>query len=130
MSSLGEATDQSPRLAVNVLFKVGQGSLSALAPSLPFEQKNGQRAEERKIARCRSFLYRAAVFVLGAIPAVVLSVFDAPVVASDFQQSFRASLLGPISGHGKTGIIGFLDHLALAHLLRVAMDTYHLSHAG
>jgi hypothetical protein len=113
-----------------MLLKVGQRFLAALTPSLPFEQKNGQRAEERKIARRRSFLHRTAVFVLGAVPAVVLTVFDTPVVAPDLEQFFGTRLLGPVSGHGKTGIVGLFDDPASAHLLSVAVDAHHLSHPG
>jgi hypothetical protein len=115
---------------VDVTFKVGQRFFRALVLGLPLEQENGQRPEQGKVARRSGLTHWAAIFVLGAVPAVVLSVFDAPMFAGHFQQPLRASLLRPIHGHGKTGVIGFFDHLALAHDLSVTMNAHDLSHTG
>jgi hypothetical protein len=127
---LGEATDQSPRLAVNVVLKVRQRFLAAFALGSLFEQKDGQRTKQAKMVRCGGVPYRAAVFVLGTIPPIVLPIFDAPVAASHFLQSFWTRLLGPIGGEGKAGVVGFFNHLALAHPLSVAMEAHDLSHSG
>ena len=113
MPRLGEAADQSPRFAVNVALKIGQRFLAAFIPGLLLEQENGQRPKQGEITRRSALTHRAAVLVLGTIPAIVLPIFDAPVVASDFQQGFWTGLLGPIRGHCKTRLIGFFDHLAL-----------------
>jgi hypothetical protein len=43
MPALGEAADQPPRLAVNVVLKVGQRFFAAFALGLPLEQKDSQR---------------------------------------------------------------------------------------
>ena len=87
MSGLDKAADQPPRLAVNVTLKVGQCLFAALAPGLPLEQEDGQRPKQGEIARRGGLTHRAAVLVLGTIPAIVLPIFDAPVPASHFLQS-------------------------------------------
>ena len=130
MPVLGEAADQPPRLTVNVALEVGQRFLTASTLGLALEQKNGQRPKQGEIARRSGFPHWAAVLVLSAIPAIVLPVFDAPVPASQFQQSVRVGLLGPIGGHRKAGVIGFFNHLALTPLLGVAVDPHDLSHPG
>lgn len=81
MSGLGEAADQPPRFAVNVVLEVGEGFFATAALSLPLEQEDGQRPKEGKIARGGGLLHRAAVLILGTIPAIVLPVFDTPVSA-------------------------------------------------
>ena len=128
MAALGEAADEPPRLAVNVMLEVGQRLSATWALGLGLEQENGQGAEQGKIARGGGTAHRATVLVLSAIPAIVLPIFDAPVVASQFQQALRAGLLGPISGHGKADVIGLFDHPTLAHVLGVAVDAHDLSH--
>ena len=45
---LGEATDQAPRLAVNMPLKIGQRFLAAFFVRLLLEHEDGQRAKERK----------------------------------------------------------------------------------
>jgi hypothetical protein len=60
----------------------------------------------------------------------VLPIFDAPVSRANFLQSVWTGLLGPIGGHRKANVVGFFDHLALAHLLGVAVEAHDLSHAG
>ena len=89
-------------------------------------------AKDRKgeITRRSGLTHWAAILVLSAIPAIVLSIFDAPVVASDAEQSLRTGLLGPIRGYRKAGIVGFFDHLALAHFLSVAVEAHDLGHPG
>lgn len=81
MSGLGEAADQPPRFAVNVVLKVGERFFATFAQSLPLEQENGQRPKEGEIARCGGLLHGAAVLILGTIPTIVLPVFDTPVSA-------------------------------------------------
>src|SRR5881396_4440918 len=101
MAPFGQSADESPRFAVDVALKIGQRFFTGFAAGLALEQKNGQRAKQGEIARRGGLTHRATVLVLGAIPAIVLPVFDAPVAAPHFQQSFWASLLGPIGAHGK-----------------------------
>jgi len=130
MSWLGESADEAPRFAVNVALKVRQGFFAVRALGLRLEEKNGQRPKEGQIARGGGVPHRAAVLVLGAVPAIVLTIFDAPVLARQLQQLGRGGLLGPIRGHGKSDVVGFLDHLALSHLLHVTADAHDLSHPG
>ena len=130
MAALGESADEAPRFAVNVALKVGRRVFGAFGLGLGLEPEDGQGPKQGEIARRSGFTYWAAVLVLSAIPAIVLPVFDAPVPASQFQQSVWVGLLGPIGGHRKAGVIGFFNHLALAHLLRVAVDPHDLSHPG
>ena len=85
MPALGEAADQPPRLAVNVVLKVGQRFFAAFALGLPLEQKDSQRPKQGEIACCEGITHWAAVLVLGAIPAIILPIFDAPVAASQRQ---------------------------------------------
>ncbi len=130
MRALGETADQSPWFAVNVPLKVGQRLLAVLVLSLAFEEENGQRPKEGKMARRGGLMDRTAVLVLRAIAAIVLTVFDTPVNASDFQQSVWTGFLGLIGSDGKAGVVGFFDPLALTQFLRVAMDAHGLSHPG
>jgi len=130
MPALGEAADQPPRLAVDVVLKVGQRFFAAFALGLPLEQKDSQRPKQGEIACREGVTDWAAVLVLGTIPAVVLSIFDAPVIAGQLQQAVRTGLLGPIGGHGKADVVGFFDYPALAHLLGVAVEAHDLSHPG
>ena len=130
MPWLGESADEAPRFAVDVALKVGQGFLAVLALGLRLEEKNGQRAEQGQIARGGGVTHRAAVLVLSAIAAIVLSIFDAPVLARQFEQLGCGGLLGPIGGHGKSDVVGFFDHLALSHLLHMAAEAHDLSHSG
>jgi len=111
-------------------FEVGEGFLSVFGCGLLLEQKDRQGPEQGKIARGGAIAHRAAVLVLGAIPAIVLPIFDAPMVAGQLQQGVGPGLLRPLGGHGKTDVVRLLDHLALAHGLRVAADPHDLSHAG
>jgi hypothetical protein len=127
MPALCEAADQSPRFAVNVVFKVGQRFLTPLG--LALEQEDAQRPKQGEMACQGGLAHWAAVLVLSAIPAIVLPVCDAPVSASHFQSSVGVGLRGPKGGHRKAGVVGFFDHLALAYLLRVAMDAHDLSHS-
>jgi hypothetical protein len=60
----------------------------------------------------------------------VLPIFDAPVVACQFQQWLRTGFLGPTGSHGKGDIVGFFDHLAFTHRLSVAVDAHDVSHSG
>jgi hypothetical protein len=52
------------------------------------------------------------------------------MAAGQFQQGVRPGLLGPIGGHGKADIVGFLDHLTLAHFLDVRVEAHDLGDAG
>jgi len=130
MPSLCEAADEPPRLAVDVALEVGQGFFTVGALGLALEQENRQRPKQGQVARHRGVTHRAAVLVLGAVPAIVLPIFDAPVVAGQFEQSVRVRLLGPQGGEGKAHVVGFFDHLAAAHRLGVAVDAQGLSHSG
>ena len=130
MSAGYKSADQTPRLTVNVRFMIREGLFATWARGLRHEQENRQRAKQGQIARRRGVAHGAAVFVLGAIPAIVLAIFNAPVVAGQRQQSLRSGLLRPVSGHGVNDLIGFFDYFALAHLLNVAMDTDDLGHPG
>jgi hypothetical protein len=128
MAALGKAADEPPRMAVNVVLEVRQRLLTPLASGLGLEQENGQGAEQGEIARGGGVVPSATVLVLSAIAAIVLPIFDAPVVAGQFQQALRAGLLGPISGHGQADVVGLFGHPALAHVLGVAADAHDLSH--
>jgi len=130
MPWLGESADEAPRFAVNVALKVGQGFFAVWALGLRLEEKNGQRPKEGQIARGGGVPHRAAVLVLSAVPAIVLTIFDAPMLARQFQQLGRGGLLGPIGGRGKSEVVGFFDRLALSHLLHMAADAHDLSHSG
>ena len=81
MAWLCEAADEAPRFAVNMALKVGQGFFAVFALGLRLEEKDGQRPKQGQIARGGGVTHRAAVLVLSAIPAIVLSIFDAPVPA-------------------------------------------------
>jgi hypothetical protein len=71
-----------------VALKVGQRPFAVFALGLLLEQKDGQRPKQGEIARRSGVMHRTAVLVLGAIPVIVLPIFDAPVTASQFLQSF------------------------------------------
>ena len=115
---------------MNMVFEIRQGSFVAcLLARLLLEQKNGQGPEQGKIARRNGLTDRATVLILGTIPAIVLTVFDAPMIACDSQQSIGVGFLGPESGHPKTGLVGFFNHLTLAHDLNVAVQAHYLRHA-
>ncbi len=120
MSAGRKSADQTPRSPVNVRFLIRQGLFTAWALKLRQEQENGQRAKQGQIARRRGVAHGAAVLVLGAISAIVLAIFNAPVVAGHLQQLLRAGLLRPVGGHGKNDIVGFFDDSAAANLLSVA----------
>ena len=130
MAALGESADEAPRFAVNVALKVGQRVFAAFGPGLGLEEENGQGPKQGQIARRGGVPHGATVLVLGPIPAVVLSIFDAPVVAGQLQQAVRTGLLGSVGGHHKADVVGFFDHSALAHLLGVAVEAHDLSHPG
>ena len=130
MPALCESADEPPRFSQDVTFKVGQRFFSTLALGLPLEQENSQRPEQGKVARCGGLTHRASIFVLRAVAAVVLPVFDAPVAAAQLLQAIWTGLLGPIRSHRKASIVGFFDHFASAHDLGVAVDAHDLSHAG
>jgi len=102
----------------------------AFGPELGLEQENGQGAKQRQVARRHGVTHRAKVLVLGPIPAIVLSIFDAPVVAGQLRQALRADLLAPIGGQGNADVVGFFDHAALAHALGVATDAHDLNRPG
>ena len=82
MSALGEAADEPPRFAVNVALVVGQPLFATVGLGLALEQENGQGAAQGEMACREGVTDWAAVFVLRAVPAIVLSIFDAPVAAS------------------------------------------------
>ena len=112
MSAPGKAADQPPRVAMNVALIVRQRLFATSGVGLAFEEQNGQRSEQAEIARGGGVAHRAAVLVLGAIPAIVLPIFDAPMSARQYQQVMGVGLLGVIGGDGKAGVIGFLDDSA------------------
>ena len=130
MPALGESADEAPSFAVNVALKVGQRLFGAFGLGLSLKEENGQGAKQRQMARRSGFTDGATVLVLGPIPAIVLSIFDAPVVAGQLQQALRIVFLGPIGGHGKADVVGFFGDPALAHLLGMAADAHGLSHPG
>ena len=114
---------------MNVRLKIGQRLFAAFAFGLRFEEENGQRTEQGQIARRRRVAHGAAVLVLGTVPAIVLTIFNTPMVADQFQQWRRPSLLRPVGGHGESDLVGFFDYLALAHRLNVAIDADDLGYS-
>jgi hypothetical protein len=61
--------------------KIGQGFLAPFLCGLPFEQEDRQRAKEGQTAGGMGVSDGATVLILDAIPAMVLAVFNTPVVA-------------------------------------------------
>src|SRR5207253_2533952 len=78
-----EAPEQAWPLVGDVAFIVGQGFLAIGANALLFVKKNGQRAKDRKVARTAGFMHLATVFVLSSISAVVLAIFNRPMIARE-----------------------------------------------
>ena len=121
MPALGETADDSPGLAKDTALEIGQRFFAALFSFLLLEYEDGQRAKQREIARRDGVTHHATILILGAIPPIVLAVFDAPMSASDSQQTVRAGFFGPEGGHRKAGLVGLFNHLALAQDLCVAV---------
>ena len=95
MAALGESADEPPRMAVDVALKVGQRFVGAFGLGLALNRKIAKDRNRERLRAARGVTHRAAVLVLGAIPAIVLPIFDAPVVAGQFQQALRAASWGP-----------------------------------
>jgi len=115
---------------VNVVLEVGQRLFAAFALGLGFEQENGHRPKQGQIARRGAVAHRATVLILGAVSPIVLPIFDAPVLARQPQQSLGPGLFRPKGSHRKANVVTFLNDLALAYLLGVAVDARDLSNPG
>ena len=74
--------DDPPGLATTTALKVGEGAAGPRAGPLTLEEINHQGAEQRQITSRAGLADQAAVFVLGAVAAVVLTVLNGPMVAS------------------------------------------------
>src|SRR5512139_952449 len=90
--------DDPTGLATTTALKVGEGAAGPGAGPLTLEEINHQGAEQRQITGRAGLADQAAVFVLGAVAAVVLTVLNGPMVASQSQQLVRGSLVGPATG--------------------------------
>ena|ERR1700692_2493819 len=116
-------------MRVSAGLKIGQGLFTVLAFGLLFEKEDRQRAKEGQVAGGVSLPDGATVLILSAITTMVLAIFNTPVVPGGLQQRLRACFIRPESGDAESRLVGFLGHLAFAHMLDVAVDANHLSHA-
>ena len=110
--------------------KIGEGFFAAFAVTLLLEQKDRQGPKQAQIARRYRVPDCTAIFILGAIPSMVLAIFNAPVVPSQLQQGLGSGLLRGEGGHRKNGVVGFFVDLALAHILGVAVQADDLGDTG
>lgn len=116
-------------MGVVVRLKIRERRVAAFGLALLLEQEDRQGTEQAQIAGGGGVPYRAAVFPLGAIPPMVLAIFNAPVPARDLQQPLGSGFLGHQRGDGKDHFVGFFSDLALAQALNMAMDAQDLRDA-
>jgi len=129
-SARHKAADQGSWPAMTTPLEIGQGVFGVRARALELEEEDGQGAKQGEIACRRGVSDGATVLVLGAVPPVVLAVFDSPVAANQIPQTIGVGLLGPEGRQGKSGLVGFLDHLAAAQGLDFAVDPQDLRRTG
>jgi hypothetical protein len=122
--------DASSGLATAAAMEIGQGAAGCGAVSLAFKQIDNQRAEQRQIAGRAGVADQAAVFVLGAVTAMVLAVLNGPMVARPSQQLRGGGLLGPATGDGIDDVAGGFEEAALPEGLDSALDANELGGAG
>jgi len=99
-----EAADQAPGTAANPAFKIPLGELAASVRAVSLAQEYGQGAKQREVASRVGFAHRTTVFVLGAVAAVMLAIFDAPVIASQLLQLVNRGLLRPMASAFGTAV--------------------------
>ena len=109
--------------------KIGERCFAALGIALLLEEEDRQGTEQAEVARGWGVPHRAVVFPLGAIPPMVLAIFNAPVLAGDLEQPLGSGLLGRERCHGKDRLVGFFVELGFAQVLSVAMNATDLSDA-
>ena len=85
-----------------------------------------QGAKQGEDARGIGRAHHASVFILGSIPAMMLSILDTPMSANQLQESVRADFFRQQTGHKINDFLGMLDDFALADGIDDAPDAYQL----
>ena len=109
--------------------KIGERFLAALGFALLLEEEDRQGTEQAQIARGWGVPNGAVVLALGAIPPMMLAIFNAPVLAGYLEQLLGSGLRGRQRRHGTDRLVGFFVDLAFAQVLRMAMNAADLSDA-
>lgn len=109
---------------------VWQGLLAVAVASLPFVEKDGQRAQQRQIPRGHGMTNLAMVFALGVVPPIVLADFDAPIIPHQRQHLVRTGLLGGQTEHAIAGLARGLDDLPSAQKIHLLVEPKDLRRSG
>jgi hypothetical protein len=125
-----EPADQGRWCSQDFSFVIRQGLFAASHPALPLVKVDSQRTKEGEIP-CRGRIADgAAIFVLRAISAEVLTVFDAPMHSRPFKQLLGTGFLCPKTGYQVGDLDGLFDDLPLANRLNTASDADQLGRSG
>lgn len=92
-------------------------------------EEDRQRPKQGQNSRRVGFTHGAAVFILRPIPAMMLPIFDRPMIPNHFQQGLGAGLIRPQAGYKINHFLGVFDHLALAQGVHDPFDAYQLRRA-
>jgi len=127
-----ELPDQGIGVAVVVLFPARHGTrpFATTGFGAVFEEEDGRRAKERKVAGEEGVANRTVILALCRIAAVVLPGFDAPVAANLVQQLRRWHLLCVQAGDAVAHVLAGLVNLAAAKVVKLAIDPENLSRPG
>jgi len=117
-----EAIDQGPRPTHVALLVEGQGVRCTPAPALLFQQENGQTAEEREVLGRGVVARPTAIFVLRAIPSVMLAILNGPMTAHEVKDLPGRGFVLPQAAGGMARIPGSFPDLPLAHVFPGGVD--------
>lgn len=117
-------------MVIDMPLEVRQAFLTVGARPLAFMHKDRQGAKEGKVARAAGFVHLAAIFILRAIPAMVLPVFDAPVAAIELEAALGRGLLRREGREAVSDFFFGFDDVALAHGVADALQAEELFGPG
>jgi hypothetical protein len=93
------------------------------------EEKDREGSEEREMASPKGAMGATAIFILSAVAAVVLAVFDTPVEANPVHDFLGGNFVLPEAGEGKGDAGGFFEDAAFAQVLGEFLDADELGGA-